>query len=521
MSLLLRPTVSAPLVLVVIYALYRLFIKRTQVPRLPVLNAKEGEWFPLLRASWRNGLDFKAATIQAYDKYRDEACLMPLVGSGNLVYLPASQIRWVIDQPDAVLSMHEAAIETLQTDYTVTDPSTIRNPVHTKLITTKLTNQIGNLVPDLADEIEWSLGDQWGRDTGAWKEVCVYDTMRRVIGIVTNRVFVGLPHCRDPELLAAGMAYAQLVPMCSMILRFFPSYVRPILAPIVTIPIQLQSRRFFRLLRTEIKRRLEVYDARRAVPERKGLEEEPNDFLQWSLNQAKEIGDPHLWQTNTLALRVLLLNFASIHTSSFAITHVILDLVCSKKEYIDELREEITTVLAEHGGVWDKRALSKMEKLDSVMRESQRINSFVTVGLNRLVTAPGGVTTPSGVHIPQGNNIVVPGYALHKDEELYPDAENFLPFRFAEKRADTSTDFMSRARQQWATTTNEYLAFGHGKYACPGRFFAAAELKMMLAHMVMEYDFEMQDSRPANTWIAISRIPPMKATVRIKRRTKS
>lgn len=521
MELPLRPAVLAPIALLAVFVIYQLFFKRSNLPRLPILNAKEGDWFPLWQATWRNTRDFKAATLLAYGQYRDRACIVPLAGSGNLVLLPASQIQWVIDQPGSVLSMHDQAIEQLQTDYTVTDPGLIRNPMHTKIITTKLTSQIGNLVPDLTDEIAWSLGKSWGTDTKDYREVCVYDTMRRVIGIVTNRVFVGLPHCRDPVLLDAGMAYAQDVPLCSAFLRLFPAPVRVLLAPFVTFPIHRHTKTFFKLLRPEVERRLKEYDARRADPEKKGLEPEPNDFLQWSLNQAKESGDPHMWDPDTLAGRVLILNFASIHTSSFAITNAILDLISSKKEYIEELREEISSVLAQHDGEWDKRALAKMEKLDSVMRESQRVNSFVTVGLSRLVVADKGVTTPAGVHLPKGCVTVVPGYTVHKDPDIYPDANVFRPFRFAEKRADRNAEFLDRARQQWATTTSDFLAFGHGKFACPGRFFAAAELKLMLAHMVMDYDFEMQESRPRNMWFAINRVPPLKATVRIRRREKS
>jgi len=521
MELLLRPAVLAPTVLLSAYIIYQLFLKPSNLPRLPILNAKEGDWFPLWQAMWRNTRDFKAAVILAQEQHPDEACIVPLAGTGNMILLPRSHIQFVIDQPSSVLSMHDQAIENLQTDFTVTDPGLVRNPLHNKVITTKLTSQIGNLVPDLADETTWGLPQVWGADTKEFREVCVYDTLRRVIGLVTNRVFVGLPYCRDPVLLEAGMAYAQLVPLTSTLLRLFPRPARPLLAQLLTLPIRRNTKVFFKLLRPEIERRLKAYDARRADPEGKGLEPEPNDFLQWSLHQAKESGDPHMWHPDTLAGRVLLLNFASIHTSSFAITNAVLDLVSSKKEHIDELREEISTVLAEHGGRWDKRALAQMEKLDSVMRESQRVNSFVTVGLGRLVTADAGVTTPDGVHIPRGCMTVVPGYTLHMSGDVYEDPKEFRPFRFSEKRADSSTEYLARARQQWATTTNEYVAFGHGKYACPGRFFAAAELKLMLAHIIMEYDFEMQQSRPPNVWYAISRVPPMKATIRVKRREKS
>ncbi|KAH6982362.1 cytochrome P450 [Ilyonectria sp. MPI-CAGE-AT-0026] len=487
-EILLRPAILAPAVMLVAYLVYQIFIKPSGLPDLPILNAKEGDWFPLWQATWRNTRDFKAATLLAYEKYRDQACIVPLAGSGNMILLPASQTQFVIDQPYSVLSMHDKTIETLQTDYTVMEPTLIRNPLHNKIIVTTLTSQIGNLVPALAEETAWGLEHYWGTDTKEYREVCVYDTMRRIIGIVTNRIFVGLPTSRDPALLDAGMAYAQDVPVSSELLRLFPETIRPKL------------------------------DGRQADPDKKALKPEPNDFLQWSIKQAKESGNPSHWDPKTLAGRVLLLNFASIHTSSFAITSAILDLVSSKKEYIDELRAEISSVLAEHGGQWNKRALAKAEKLDSAMRESQRLNSFVTVGLGRLVVAEKGLTTPNGVHIRKGLITYVPGYAVHQDPKIYPEPEKYKPFRFSEKRADEDTQYVKRARQQWATTSNDYLAFGHGRDACPGRFFAAAELKLMLAHLVMHYDFELQETRPRNTWFALNRVPPMKATVKIRRR---
>jgi cytochrome P450 len=414
--------------------------------------------------------------------------------------------------------MHQQAIQQLQTDYTVMDPYLIKNPVHSHLIVTKLTNQIGNLVPDLSDETTWCLEQFWGTDTTSYREVCVYDTLRVMIGYATNRVFVGLPACRNHALLDAGIAYAQDVPMTSQLLRLFWKSIRPFAALLITIPNRIHTNAFYKALRPEIERRLREYDERHADPPSKGVGPERNDFLQWCLNQAKDSADPYMWHPKTLAGRVLLLNFASIHTSSFAITNAILDLVSSKKEYIDELRREITSVLAEQDNQWNKSALAKMEKLDSAMRESQRINSFVTAGLNRLVVAEKGLTTPSGVHVSKGSVISVPAYPIHQDSDIYPDAQTYKPFRFAEQRADENAEHIKRARNAWATTTNDFLAFGHGRNACPGRFFAAAELKLMLAHMVLNYDFEMQESRPRNMWFGLNRIPPMKATVKVKRR---
>ena len=516
-----RPTVLGSAVLLVGYVIYLALFSSQNLPKLPIVGAKKSDWFPLLQARWRNALDFKAAVIQSEAEFAGQTTILPLAGSGrDRVLLPRSETQWITDQPESILSMHVEVLDSLQFEYTSVDPYLVTNPVHHHLITTTLTNQTGNLVPDVADETAWSVDKHWGSGPD-YKEICIYDTMTRIISGVTNRVFVSEPKCRDPELLRLSLVYARQVPITGQILRAVWEPARPLVAFFLTIPLRITTRKFENVLRSEIETRISTYDARQRDPEKKSAEPERNDFLQWNIHQAKTSGDPYMWKTSTLSGRIMLLNFAAIHTSSFSITHALLDLVSSKQEYIDELREEIESVLAEHGGEWNKRALAKMEKLDSVLRESARLNSFVTIGIPRRVVAKDGVTTPSGVKLPYNTTVAVPSYTVLHDEETYPDAHEFKPFRFSEQRSDENVGYVKRAGKQFATTSKEYLAFGHGKHACPGRFFAANELKLILAHVVMNYDFEIQESRPRNKWYGMVRVPPMEAKMRIRKRTGS
>ncbi|KAL1839097.1 hypothetical protein VTJ49DRAFT_1865 [Mycothermus thermophilus] len=518
-ELLMRPAVLGPAVALVAFLIHQCVVAAREWPKLPIIGARKGDWFPYYRAALRNLLDFKAAVLEADEKYRDQAAHIPLLGLPQTVLLPRSETPWITEQPDSVLNGHVRAIEDLQIEYTVTDPSLIHKPLHSKVITTSLTSQIGNLVPDVVDETAWAVEQVWGSPT-EYQDVCVYDTMRKVIGHVSNRVFVGKPHCRNPVLLEVGMAYAQDVPLVSTLLKMVWRPLRPLVALFLTIPIHMRTRRFRKILWSAIEQRLADYDARQQGLGEK-LGPEPNDFLQWSIKHAKDVGDPYQWKIEALADRILLLNFAAIHTSSFALTNAILELAASKQEYIDELRAEIEGILAEHGGQWNKRALARMQKLDSVMREASRLNSFVTIGVMRAVTAKDGVVTPSGVKIPHGWNVAGHSYPVFHDENIYPGANEFRPFRFAEQRADESIEYVKRAAKAFATTSPDYLAFGHGREACPGRFFASNELKLILAHLVVNYDIEIMKSRPRNMWIGLNRVPPLKATIRIKRRVKS
>lgn len=52
----------------------------------------------------------------------------------------------------------------------------------------------------------------------------------------------------------------------------------------------------------------------------------------------------------------------------------------------------------------------------------------------------------------------------------------------------------------------------------PGRFFAANQLKLTLAHVALHYDIEPVAERPANKWFVGSMAPPMWSTLRVRRR---
>ncbi|KAK7999134.1 hypothetical protein PG991_014809 [Apiospora marii] len=527
MSALLRPAVLGPVLALVSYVLYQILRSfRSNLPDLPIVGAKPGEWFPLQRARWRNAINIKATLQQAYRQYRHQACLFPVAGDYDYVYLPREELQWLLDQPDSSVSMHERAMDILQTEHTVMDPQLVINPVHHDLVKGVMTRETGNLVPELFDEIQHGVGEFYGSEPRVTKEVTVYATVQQLVCRITNRVFVGLPLCRNEELLKNGIAFAMDIPITANMLKFVWQPLRPLAALVLALPNRIHTNRFIGILRPEVERRVANYDARKADPETKAAEKVPNDLLRWSINQAKASGDPYLCRTYSLASRVLLLNFASIHTSSFAMTHVLFDLAANDPAYIEELRREIKTVLAENHDVWDKRILQKMLKLDSTMRESGRMNSMVTFATSRLVVDPEGITTPSGVHIPPGVVVSGPAYPVFHDEAIYPDPHTFKPFRFAEIRQQPSEGgaagekgtYVQRARQAFATTSPEYVAFGHGRHACPGRFFAATELKLMLAFIILHYDIERIEQRPGNTWFAANRVPPMKATLKVTRR---
>ena len=73
-----------------------------------------------------------------------------------------------------------------------------------------------------------------------------------------------------------------------------------------------------------------------------------------------------------------------------------------------------------------------------------------------------------GTFVPKGTTIIVAARAIHHDEEFYENADTFEPFRFVDLRGLEGEG----VKYQFASTTTEYLSFGHGRHAWYGLSFS-------------------------------------------------
>ncbi|KAL9616944.1 MAG: hypothetical protein Q9160_008214 [Pyrenula sp. 1 TL-2023] len=70
----------------------------------------------------------------------------------------------------------------------------------------------------------------------------------------------------------------------------------------------------------------------------------------------------------------------------------------------------------------------------------------------------------------------------------------FDGFRFEKLRKEANGD----SKFQAVSTANDHLVFGLGTQACPGRFFAIHEAKVIMARFLKFYDFKLSDSPPGH-----------------------
>lgn len=71
-------------------------------------------------------------------------------------------------------------------------------------------------------------------------------------------------------------------------------------------------------------------------------------------------------------------------------------------------------------------------------------------------------TFSDGTTIPPGIVVTALTLPMHRNPEVYPNPEDFIGFRFAEKRENSKEE---EVKNQMVATSKDYLAFGHGKHA--------------------------------------------------------
>ena len=183
-------------------------------------------------------------------------------------------------------------------------------------------------------------------------------------------------------------------------------------------------------------------------------------------------------------------------------------------QYIHELRDEIRTVLADHGGVFTSAAMQAMKKLDSFIKETMRLHPGGPASFQRKVNK--SFTLSNGQVIPAGVVIAIPSAAICHDPDVFPDPHKFDPWRFSRLReqARAAGEVEAAAVNQFVSVNANVMTvrlftlhmllhrqkiwltlvqFGVGRHACPGRFFAANEIKMIVANVVLAYDIKMPD----------------------------
>ena len=192
-----------------------------------------------------------------------------------------------------------------------------------------------------------------------------------LVSRMSAKVFVGHPACRNPEWLEISLKFTEDMFVTAFTLRMFPYWSHWLVN--WCIPMRWRLERHYRKSREIIGPLMEEHRSKRTNGE------EPQDtLLGWMMDHGTE----EEVKLEEMSARQCTLTLASIHTTSLGVSTVLFEL-CSHKEWIPVLREEIEQVIKEHGRVGRgttltaKQWTSKLEKMDSFIIEALRLNPAI------------------------------------------------------------------------------------------------------------------------------------------------
>ncbi|KAM5535874.1 hypothetical protein V8D89_010492 [Ganoderma adspersum] len=483
----------------VLAALYVVRWKTHPLNPIPTVGGSGAPGLAILTALnfWRNG---KELLEEGYQKYYGTSFKVAFLDKWLVVVSGSEMLDELRRRPDDEMSFLEGAEETIQMRYTV-GPELIDDPYHVDIIREKLTRTLPLIMPDVVDELELAVPHYIKADDQEWTPVSVMTTMQQIVARASSRVFVGVPICRNEEYLDMSVRFTRDVSSDRLVMNRVPGFFKPLVGRLLSKTNDTLTRALPHIQ--------PVINERRANMTEFGDDwsDKPNDMLQWILDE----GTARNHSDMNIVKRIFLVNFAAIHTSSTSITHVLFDLA-AMPECIPAIREEIESIIATDG--WTKAAMAKMWKLDSLFRESSRHHGINLISLMRKVMKD--ITLSDGTFLPKGTLVVAASHSTHHDEANYRDAEAFDPFRFSKMREGEG----EALKHQFVNTSLDYISFGHGRHACPGRFFAANELKALLAYIVLNYDVKLggDGKRPASIFHGTTVIPSPTGQVLFRKR---
>ncbi|XP_041603078.1 cytochrome P450 3A12-like isoform X1 [Vulpes lagopus] len=172
-----------------------------------------------------------------------------------------------------------------------------------------------------------------------------------------------------------------------------------------------------------------------------------------------------------LVAQSIIFIFAGSDTTSSCLSFLMYELA-THPDVQQKLQEEIDATFPNKAAP-TYEALIQMEYLDMVLNETLRLYSIA----GRLERVCKKDVEISGVFIPKGTVVMVPTFILHRDQNLWPEPEEFQPERFGRKNKDSINPYT-------------YLPFGTGPRNCIGMRFAIMNMKLALVRVLQNFSFK-------------------------------
>ncbi|KAK3385182.1 cytochrome P450 [Podospora didyma] len=308
---------------------------------------------------------------------------------------------------------------------------------------------------------------------GKWATISLIWTVLDIVAKMGATGLVGEPLSRDKRWLTAVKVLPMTVGIGVISSSYFPRLLRPLVATLSYFPAYLVYQYQSYLVRPTVEKAVRDFQNNKKEDKKK------TTFVQLIVQRYK----PSELSVEQVIKDVITASFESTPTTAASLYWMLTELLI-RPDLVEELRGEVVSVLDKNGRL-PQTQLHELAKLDSFMRESARVNTFHYLGLSRILREP--VQLSIGPRLPKGTIVCVDQYHIHGSPDLYPDPDIFDAFRSYRLRHRPGQETL----HQYSSNGPELLTWGDGPQVCPGRVFAGNTIKILLAHLLLDYDIQM------------------------------
>ncbi|MEL7038518.1 MAG: cytochrome P450 [Cyanobacteria bacterium J06592_8] len=203
---------------------------------------------------------------------------------------------------------------------------------------------------------------------------------------------------------------------------------------------------------------------------RQNWDESRTDILNLMMAARDEDGQP--MTDEELRDELFTLLFAGHETTATAMAWA-LYWIYRQPEVHQKLIQELETLPVDA----DPMTIFRLPYLTAVCNEALRIYPVGMLTFPRVTKASMEFM---GYELEAGSVLVGCIYLLHRQENLYPEPEQFKPERFLDRKF----------------SPYEFSPFGGGSRQCIGMALAQFEMKLAMAQIIRDYDLELLEKRP-------------------------
>ncbi|TLS20367.1 uncharacterized protein PpBr36_11369 [Pyricularia pennisetigena] len=469
------------------------FSSKDKYPELPWLNQKA----PTELTSSKRRAEFIAKPIEHLHKGSTQFKDTPYklnTENGPVLVLPPKYVNEL--KSDRNLDFKSIASENTHAYLPGFEPLN-SPPTLPQIINKHLTKALLSLTQPISLETTNALKDVF-KESKEWTTITP-SQIGLVVSRMSSRIFMGKELCNDKEWIETSSDYVFTLFRHQLEIAEWPRRLRPLanwLSPQGAV-VRQKLQRCRDVLQPHLEKRQAVIDQALA----RGEKSPYNDAIEWF---ADTIGKNY-----DAASAQIGLSLVAIHTTADLLTQTMYDLA-KNPELIPALRQEVIDVLSTNG--LTKLSFQKLVLVDGSLKESQRLRPIFTTFFIR--KALQDVVLSDGFVVKKGTSLAMNGTNVMMNEEIYPEPHKYNPYRYVKMRQT----FGEENKAHLVSTSPEHFGFGHGIRACPGRFFAANELKIAMAHILLKYDWKLadgaEDLKPRAVGINYLHNPAIKLMVR-------